>query len=75
MVLAEHRKSAVGGRAGGGADALGHLFLHHHCDLLKTLCLQKSGDHRRCDVIGEVGAGQVPQTGELFRDQRGDIQL
>ena len=75
VILAEDGEGAVVRRPRLGGDALGHLLLHHDGNGLEAVRFQQGCEDGGGDVIGQVGAGHGPQTGQLLPDQGGNIQL
>ena len=75
VILHQHRERAVVRRAGGGADALGHLLLYEDGEAVEAARLHAGGEEGRGDVVGQVGAQYRAQAGEVLPHQGGQLLL
>ena len=75
VVLHQYGERAVLRRAGPGADALRHLFLYQDGETVEAAALHAFGQDGGGDVIGQIGAEDGPQSGEMLLYHLREIQL
>ena len=75
VVLHQYSERAVLRRAGPGADALRHLFLYQDGETVEAAALHAFGQDGGGDVIGQIGAEDGPQSGEMLLYHLREVQL
>ena len=66
IVLHQHRERAVFRCPRFGADALGDFLLNQDCETVKAAAFHAFGQHRRGNIVGQIGAENGPQAGKVL---------